>query len=111
MKDFLIQYWREILYVFCALLSLVLFIVKKKPVKVIDTIKETIVRLLPYCINEAEKLQGAPGADKKAFALSILWKLLSDFVKLSGDELKEIYSDFAAEQVEVILTTPQKKAR
>lgn len=111
MKDFLIQYWREILYVVCALVSVVLFIVKKKPVKVVDTVRETIVRLLPYCINQAEKLGDVSGADKKTFALSLLFSLLSDFVKVNGDDLKENYSDFAAEQVEVILTTPQKKAR
>lgn len=111
MKDFLIQYWRVTLYVVCALVSVVFFIVKKKPVKVVDTVRESIVRLLPYCINQAEKLEGASGADKKAFALSMLFSLLSNIVKVSGDVLKENYSDFAAEQVEVILTTPQKKAR
>lgn len=116
MKDFFTNYWREILYVVCALVSVVLFIVKKKPVKVVDTIKETICRLLPYCILEAEKeinftAKPRTSVDKKQFALSLLWKLLAELVSVSGDDLAKIYHDFASEQVEVILTTPQKKAR
>lgn len=108
MKEFLIEYWRDILSIVVMLTTLVLWLVRKKPVKVIDTIKESILRLLPYCISEAEKLTGVTGADKKAFALDMISAYLKEFISCGDDELKT-YLQFASEQVEVILSTPQKK--
>ena len=109
MKEFLFTYWRDILSVFVMLVTLVLWLIKKKPIKVVYTIKESILRLLPYCISEAEKLTGVTGADKKAFALDLLKKLLCEIYSLSGDQDLVTYLQFASEQVEVILSTPQKK--
>lgn len=106
--DFLSLYWREILEVILLIISVVVFIVKKKPVKVIDTVKECITRLLPYCIYEAEKQEDlkGKGEKKKIFALSVLYKLLQEF---GYEEVYDQYREYAAEQIEVILSTPQKK--
>lgn len=106
--NFIFTYWKDILTLLLFIISVVVFIVKKKPVKVIDTVKECITRLLPYCIYEAEKqeeLKGK-GEKKKIFALSVLYKLLQEF---GYEEVYDQYREYAAEQIEVILSTPQKK--
>lgn len=102
MIEFVKTYYREIIDFILVITSLVLFIVRKRPVKVIDTLKEVILRLLPYCINTAE---GKHGDDKKTFALDLLNQLL---LEMGYDFLPE-YKKFASEQLEVILSTPQKK--
>lgn len=100
--DFLKTYYREIIEIILVITSFVLFVARKRPIKVIDTIKEVILRLLPYCINKAEVCNGD---DKKTFALSLLAELLRDL----GYDLLPDYEKFAGEQLEIILSTPQKK--
>lgn len=102
MKEFLINNWRIILEAALVITSAVLFIVRKKPVQVIDTLKETIIRLLPYCIQKAE-------SSPKGQKLSVCLKLLKSVLASMGIELNDDYERFASEQVEVILSTPQKK--
>lgn len=102
MKDFFIQNWRIILEAALVITSAVLFIVRKKPVQVIDTLKETIIRLLPYCIQKAE-------SSPKGQKLSVCLKLLKSVLASMDIELTESYEKFASEQVEIILATPQKK--
>ena len=102
MKDFLLTYWREILAAIELIIVIVLYIVKKRPVQVLDTFRELILRLLPYCITKAEE---QPKGTKLDFAIDLLKKVLAEMgYELSGD-----YEKFAREQVEVILSTPQKK--
>ena len=105
--EFIIENWRLIVEVVCAIIALVLFICRKKPVKVLDTVKECISRLLPYVIKEAEKTD-LKGEDKMVFALQTLYALLKDF---GYEEVYNNYRDFAREQIELILSTPQKKER
>ena len=103
--NFIKENWRLILEVVTAIVALVLFIVRKKPTKVLDTVKECIVRLLPYVITEAEKTD-KKGEDKMVFALQTLYSLLKEF---GYEEVYDQYRDFAREQIELILSTPQKK--
>ena len=108
MKEFLIENWRLLLEAACLIVSFVLFLVRKKPVKVLDTIKEFVVRLLPGLINAAE-MTTLSGADKKKYVLEELVKVLKEFGYC--DEVITQYLPFASDQVEVILSTPQKKVR
>lgn len=102
MKQFIFENWRLLLEAALVLISTILFIVRKRPVRVVDTLKETIIRLLPYCITLAEK---APKGEKLEKCLSLLAELLADM----DYELDDFHKKFAAEQVEIILSTPQKK--
>lgn len=102
MIKFIQENWRLILEIALVIVSTVIFIVRKRPVRVVDTVKETICRLLPYCITLAEK---APKGEKLSQCLILLSQLLSDM----GIELNDDYKAFALEQVEIILSTPQKK--
>lgn len=107
MIDFLKMYWREILSVVFFLLSLILYIVRKKPVKVVDTLKEIICRILPALINQAEMIEGLSGADKLKLVLDAVVNVLKD--DGFGDDVIKSYLPFAKEQVEIILSTPTKK--
>lgn len=102
MKDFLTNYWREILSLVGLAASIIICCIRKRPVKVVDLLNDLIIRLLPYCINKAEK---QPKGAKLGFALSIL----SDLIKEAGFEMDADHLKFATEQVEIILSTPQKK--
>lgn len=102
MFDFLKLYWREILEVVAVLVSIIICCIKKKPVRVVDTVKESICRLLPYCISQAEN---QPKGEKLNFCISLLASTLAEL----GIEFTDSYKQFALEQVEIILSTPQKK--
>ena len=104
MKDFICSHWKELLEAFILVLSIILLVVKKKPVKVVDTLKEIICRLLPACLNQAENTE-LKGDAKRVFAL----ELLKGAAKEMGYDLDPGYLEFATQQIEVILSTPQKK--
>ena len=105
---FLRQYWREILEILALLLSIVICCVRKKPVKVVDTIKEVIIRVLPAFIIKAEA-SDKKGADKLYYVLDLVKGFLKEMSY--GDDVISQYLPFAKEQVELILSTPQKKTR
>ena len=109
MINFLRENWRWILEIGLVICSAVLFILRKKPVKVVDTLKEVIIRVLPALINLAEHQLDLTGCEKMDFVLS---KLKQYLIGLGyGDELISRYLSFAEEQAELILSTPQKKVR
>lgn len=112
MKDFLnfIQVnWRLILEACLVIASFIILLCRKKPIKVLDTLKEVIVRVLPGLINLAESQDGLKGADKLKFVLDQLTLALKDLGY--GDDTICQYLPFASDQVEIILSTPQKKGK
>lgn len=111
MKEFLIfikENWKLLLEAAILIGSLVFLIVKKRPVKVVDTLKEFGLRLLPYLINEAENTS-YKGEDKKEFVFAHLIQAFVD----AGYEASVISQDkvFWFDMIEAILSTPQKKER
>lgn len=91
-----------------ALIILVLQLFKKKPVKVIDGLYSALIKALPGFIVYAEKLIGDGKGDEK----------LDKVVELSIAYINKLYPgikdltpllDFVKSQVEIILSTPQKK--
>lgn len=106
MIEFVKNYYREIIEVVAIIVSVIICCIRKKPVKVVDTVKEVIVRVLPAFIVQAEA-SGKKGADK----LELVLALVRDFLKELdyGDDIFSQYLDFTKEQVELILATPQKK--
>ena len=108
MKEFLINNWRWILEVVCAIAALVFCLIRKKPVKVVDTLSTIILRLLPGLINAAE-IAGGNGSAKLQYVLDHLVEILKECNY--GDEVIAPYLPWVKDQVEVILSTPQKKVR
>ena len=106
MKDFFLSYWREVLEVVVLLTTLILWIIRKKPVNIIDTCKELICLVLPAFIREAETLF-TNGKEKLDFVIDKTVKFLQSSypdIKMTSDVLK-----FIKDQVENILSTPVKK--
>lgn len=100
--DFLIENWRLLLEALFALVALVLFIVRKKPV---TSIYSAIYAYAIQGVNAAEKTS-YKGDSKLAFALKITMDLLTtNYPALNVDG----YKDIIVQIIEQILTTPQKK--
>lgn len=100
MKEFILDYWQLLLVGLLAIVEICLLIFKK-PIK-IETIKEEILRVLPFYIAIAEKVftQSGSGNLKIEFVLSSIKELL----KLDGS-----LDSFIRESAEAILSTPAKK--
>lgn len=105
--DFLLVYWKELFYAFCALLSLVCVIFSKRKVKVFDSPFEVVVQKVPSLINKAEQLFSS-GIDKKRFVVNSCITLLSDITHKSFESVS-VYSEKFSRIVEDILSTPTKK--
>lgn len=90
----------------CAIVSVVIWLFKKKPVKVVDLLKTKIMDQLPAVINEAENQIGPGNGEKKLqFVIDYFtWSFDQEGLKLGDSYLK-----FIKMAVEQILSTPQKK--
>ena len=108
MKQFILENWRLLLEACCVVASLVFCLIRKKPVKVVDTLREIILRLLPGLVNSAE-MTDLKGEAKLQYVLNELVKILRELGY--SDEVIAPYLRYAQDQVEVILSTPQKKVR
>lgn len=108
-KDFLFTYWREILYIVCAIISLVCCCVRKKSNKVVDGIVDHIFTILPQIINQAEGTD-LKGQDKLDYATGLVLNYLKFNTGLDEKTLYA-YVDLIHGCIENILTTPQKKER
>lgn len=105
--DFVRNYWKEILDVLILVISLVFFILRKKPVKVSDTLKQLISSWLPGVINAAEKTD-LKGSLKLDYAVNMVYDIFcSDYI--TREEFDQRYLPFVKSQIEAILSTPKKK--
>ena len=106
--SFIVSHWRLIAECCCAICALVLFIVKKKPVDVVDGLYSALVKAIPGFIVFAEQEVGAGKGDVK---LQVVINLATAFINKLYPGLKDLspYIEFVKNQVEVILSTPQKK--
>ena len=112
MKDFLIKNWYYIfLAVLAALSFTVSFIVsvkKKGKLNLLDSIKESILENIPFWAILSENL--VSGEDKKNNVISLGIALAA---KMSGKKLSEeetsYFVAFISEQLEKVLSAPQKK--
>lgn len=104
MIDFLKDNWRLILEGTLVVISFVFCVFRKKPVKIVDFVKEFILEVLPKLIRVAEE-EFEVGSDKKKFVLDTLAR----YAKENGFELTDSLRKFASDQIEAILSTPKKK--
>lgn len=99
----LLQYWRIVLEVVLLIASVVILIIKKKPV---NTIMEALIELCISGVLYAERVPGIKGDQKLEEAISYV-----------NDKLLETYPDLDISRyrgtikacIELILKTPQKK--
>lgn len=104
--NFVLTYWRQIFDICCVVVSVIILIIKKRPViNVLDEIKKDILTFLPDVINSVE----APGngEEKLAAVIEIVHGYL---IKKYGSLVNwNSLDDFIIDSVESILSTPTKK--
>lgn len=99
-----LAHYEMVLAILSFCVSLVLFIVRKKPIILKDTFKSLICSWLPACIIKAEGT-GLKGEKKVAFVLTTI----KDLIFPDDIEAFNRYERFIRSQIEAILSTPQKK--
>lgn len=110
MIAFIEKYGLYILAIFSILLELIVILIKRKPKTFDDfvSILSECALSLPSMISSVEV--PGKGYEKKIAVIDSFKKLVSKKLgrALSNKEMK-IFSDFVSSQIELILTTPQKK--
>lgn len=113
--DFIKAYWREIIEVVAILISIVICCIKKKPIKIVDSVKAQLIETLPTIINRVENYKDVfeptrklSGDEKLRMALNICEAFLVDDLHIPEADLC-IYRSWLVQHIEDILSTPQKK--
>lgn len=105
MMDFIWAHKYELIEI-ALLVTVTLITIFKKKVKTYDGIKSVILSTLPHFITLIEQNRGKKGDEKlKACVLAINVYLKSQFPEFVIGS----YDDFITENIEQILSTPQKK--
>lgn len=105
MINFILEHWDVIVSLLMVIASVVLALIKKKPVlNEMDNILLKVLDKLPEWINSAETLKGADV--KKSIVLESVKKYVSNEFSVI---LPQSYIDFIGSKIEDILSTPQKK--
>lgn len=103
--DFIKDNWQLIASVLTLICSLVIFILKKKPVmNEMDCILLKVMEKLPEWIAQAESLKGAEV--KKSLVIESVKKFVKDEFSIN---LPDSYVALIGTYIENILLTPQKK--
>lgn len=104
--DFIVKYWREIASLVVLLISVLIQLVKKKPVlNKLDEIKEDVLEILPILINKVE--EPGNGQRKKNAVLQLVKQYMKKRWCLKDcPEWLELWVD---DSIENILSTPTKK--
>lgn len=109
--DFILDNWYYLLSILILLLSFIVSIVRKRAnSNLVDSVKSSLLELLPSFISLAE-VSEVPGADKKTFVINLALDRISSLLgcKLS-DADKSYWVSFISSSLESILSTPQKKS-
>lgn len=108
MIDFLRENWKLILEAVVLIASVILLIVKKKPVKVLEGVINLLNRYVVSAINEAEAT-GLKGSDKKKYCHDILIGFAAASLGFDQERTNRLYGEYVDVLIENILSTPQKK--
>lgn len=105
--DFIVSHWSYISFAILFVIEIIIFVIKKKPVQVYDTMKQVIVCMLPGLIKlvESEFPSGGHGSEKKELVL----KHVEDLFKENDFTFTSSYRSFTEKMIEDILSTPSKK--
>lgn len=109
--DFICDNWYYLLSILILLLSFIISIVRKRAnSNLIDSVKSSLLELLPGFISLAE-ISEVPGAEKKNFVIDLALDRISSLLgcKLS-DADRAYWISFISSSLESILSTPQKKS-
>lgn len=103
--DFLKDHWEMLLSIFLFCLSLILSLLRKKPVwNKIETMYCDVLERLPVFIDLVEK--SGHGSEKLATVLTLVKSYLQKEFKFNDFEM---IKSWVVAQIESILSTPQKR--
>lgn len=106
MKEFLLRYWVEMVFLAVSLIEVIFFFAKKKPsMNFSDRLNAVIDEVLPGFIILAEST-GLSGTEKLSFVLSSCLKRLHKSYAVVDDNY---WTKVIIQKVEAILSCPQKK--
>lgn len=114
-SKFLVDNWRIILDIVVLISSIIFFILKKKPLKVVDSVKSIIIEALPTIINRVENYKDIFDPSRKLSGEEKLQMVVHSCQSIMVDEcgIKEedlcFYTSNLIQWIEDILSTPQKK--
>ena len=104
MKDFILTYWKQILDILSILFCITFFVIKKRPVKVVNSVQDFLYKIIPCLINECE--EPGNGSSKKVKVIDFAVKALEEyFPNLDA----KVWIPFIGSLIEEFLSTPQKK--
>lgn len=102
--------WELIVSVLLFILSFILQLIKKKPVKVIDTVKQIILSYAPMAIRLAEQMYGLDHGDEKfKYAYQVICDAVGQIVGIQPRKVPDMYDAYIKDVIEDVLNTPQKK--
>lgn len=105
MKEIISNYWLELVIVLISIISVVVGCIRMKPSKAVDQVKNLISEVLPGFINLAE-ISGCHGKAKLLFVVESILKRIRKYI---SKEDEDYWMQYITDQVEAILSTPQKK--
>ena len=108
MNEFLVfmsDNWKWILTLFLSIVNILICSLRKRT-KIVDSVKEYILKWLPTFIRLAEDIGNLSGEEKKEVVLQFVKENVSK--NFDGIDL-DCYIDFINDSIESILSTPQKK--
>lgn len=113
--DFIVENWRLIIDVLSLIIVTILFFIKKKPIKIVDSVKTTIISALPGIISKVENYKDVfdpnrkiTGEEKLHMAINACYSLMVDDLGINENDLCK-YNSWLISTIEDILSTPQKK--
>ena len=101
--DWLAANYKLVAYVVCTFIVLIINLIPKR-VKVLDTVKETILQMLPELIDKVE--EPGKGPEKRKAVIEMCCAAVSKL--FPGVQVSHYYG-FISKAIEAILKTPQKK--
>lgn len=104
--DFIVQYWQYISVGVVLIINILIFIIKKRPVMVQESLKQVLLSLLPGFIAGAEEAIGHGNGSTK---LALVLNACDDWLQNNGFSLTPELKKFIGLSIENILSTPQKK--
>ena len=104
MKDFVLTYWKQILDIFSILFCITFFVIKKRPVKVVNSVLDFLYKTIPHFITLYEV--PGHGIEKREKVVDAVILALKDyFPGIDADAWRSCICNI----IEEFLSTPQKK--
>lgn len=108
MKEFIIENWYYLALLFIALLNMIILLCKKSKIVQTDSVYGQLLSILPTMIRKAEQ-PDLTGGEKRHLVINLAIDWLCRMTGLDVGSCREKYYSKVSDDIESILSTPQKK--